>query len=563
MRRFPAARRTAASLVLGLALASLAGTAPSVAAVSCAADEHPGGEWPMMGYDLGHSRHQAAERTIGPLEAARLQPAWTFSVNEATGEFPSEVTGYPIVSHGCVYFGSNAGQRSPGWVFAVEADGGQLVWKKKLSNGVYSTAAVADGMVFFFVSRVSSPYVIALDQFTGEEIWRTTVDTQSGSDAVSSPIVYDGMVWVGVSGTAAEGDESTRFDFRGSSVLLDASRSCTDTLTEVALGADEVMPLETTCANDGGGTGGSLLAHTFAIPDEDWEEGEGDAGGAIWSTISIDPASRYGYVGTGNPFNYEEEHAHTNAAIKIDLDRARETFGRIVASYKGDVEEYFPEVADNLSCDEDDAVGFFLAGFECGRLDLDFGASPNIIQTRAGRTLVGIGQKSGVYHVFDPTVIDENNQMQPVWKQVMGVPSLVGGIVGTPAYDGTAIYSPHTLVGYIAALDRDTGAHRWITPTADGIHWGNPVTSANGVIYTVDLKGFLDAYQAGTGAPLLHRPIPLGADMGVGDTPFSWGGVTVARNTVYASVGVGMTSAGEDFPAMPDGHVIAFRPKRL
>jgi hypothetical protein len=34
----------------------------------------------------------------------------------------------------------------------------------------------------------------------------------------------------------------------------------------------------------------------------------------------------------------------------------------------------------------------------------------------------------------------------------------------------------------------------------------------------------------------------------------------VARNTVYASVGVGLTSVGEDMPEMPNGFVIAFRP---
>ena len=43
---------------------------------------------------------------------------------------------------------------------------------------------------------------------------------QIGSDAVSSPIPYDGLLWVGISGTAAEGDEADRHAFQGSSVLL-------------------------------------------------------------------------------------------------------------------------------------------------------------------------------------------------------------------------------------------------------------------------------------------------------------------------------------------------------
>jgi polyvinyl alcohol dehydrogenase (cytochrome) len=477
-----------------------------------------------MGLDLGHSRHQAAEHTIGRVQAATLEPAWTFSVNAATATTFNEVTGYPIVADGCVFFGSNGGAGVPGWVFAVNADGGDLVWKRQLSNGIYSTLAVEAGVVYAYVSRIGSPYVVAMDARDGHELWRTTVDTQPGSDAVASPVVYNGMVWVGVSGTAAESDSVQRFDFRGVSVLLDAAS-------------------------------GGVLAHTYSIPDDAWAGGTGAAGGAIWSTISVDAATGFGFVGTGNPFNYDNEHPHTNAVLKIDLRRGAPTFGQIVGSYKGDVEEYFPALSENTSCDESDPVGFFLAGFECGRLDLDFGAAPNIFTDRLGRRLVGIGQKSGVYHVFDPVT------MQPVWKQLMGVPSAVGGIVGTAAFDGTALYVPHSIAGYVASLDRDTGTPKWVSPVADGVHWGDPVTSANGVVYTVDLKGFLDAYDAGTGAPLLHRPMEVGASTGVAPT-LSWGGVSVARNTVYASVGVGLTSAAAGVPAMPDGFVIAYRPVR-
>lgn len=507
-----------------LAAALAAGTAG--ASASCAPAEHAGGEWRMMGYDLGHSRHQAGEALIGPAQAASLAPAWTFSANVASGDTHNEITGYPIVADGCVYIGTSTGFNKPGWVFAINADTGALVWRTRLGNGIYSTTAVDGGRVYAFVSRVGSPYVAALDQATGAVLWERTVDTQPGSDAVSSPVVFDGMVWVGVSGTAAEGDESQRFDFRGKSVLLDAVT-------------------------------GTILAETYSIPQADLEQGF--AGGAIWSTISIDPDTKFGYVGTGNPFNYQHEHANTNAVLKIVLDKSGGALGQIAGTYKGDVEEYFPPVADTVQCDEDDPVGVFLGGFECGRLDLDFGAAPNLFVDSSGRKLVGAGQKSGVYHVFDA------ESMEVVWKAAIGVPSAVGGIVGTPAYDGEAIYSPHTLVGYLVSLDKDSadaaGDVRWAAPVGDGVHWGNPVTSANGVVYTVDLKGFLDAYDAATGVPLLHRPLWLGSGTRT-DPTLTWGGATVARNTVYASVGLGITSVGEmpPWPEMPNGFVVAFRP---
>lgn len=503
-------------------VASTLGLGSSANAAASCAPARTGGDWRSIGQNLQQHRNQADEHSIGAVQAATLRPAWTFDANEAAGSENNEVTGYPIVADGCVYVATSTGHSLPGTVFAINADTGAVVWKHELPFGVYSSLNVNDGKVFAHVSRIGTPttpgpYVIALDQDTGATVWQTTVSEQPGSDAVSSPVVFDGMVWVGVSGTAAEGDESQRFDFHGQSVIMDA-----DT--------------------------GDVLADEGSIPDEDIAQGF--AGGALWSTLSVDSEEKYGYVGSGNPFNYDNEHANTNAVLKIDLDRSRSTFGEIVASYKGDVEEYLP--VENKECDEEDPVGAFLAGFECGNLDLDFGAPPQIFKLADGTKVVGAGQKSGVYHVMNA------DTMEPVWKQIIGVPSPVGGIVGSPAFDGSSIISPHSIGGYMASLNKDTGTPNWIAPTADGVHWGSPVTVANGVAYSADLKGFLDAYDTKTGAPLLHAPMNS-LDTGTNPT-FTWGGVSVARNTVYASIGVGITSAGDGFPSMPNGFVIAYKP---
>jgi polyvinyl alcohol dehydrogenase (cytochrome) len=346
-------------------------------------------------------------------------------------------------------------------------------------------------------------------------LWKTVVDTQPGADAVSSPVYYKDTVWVGVSGTAAEVEgEENRFVFQGNFVFLDA-----DT--------------------------GKLLEKTWTIPKKQWKKGY--AGGAIWSTLSIDEKTGYGYAGTGNPFNYDSEHKNTNAVLKIDANPRRKTFGDIVGSYKGNVEEYFPQVGENFSCDEEDPIGFFMAGAECGRLDVDFGATANIFKID-GKTVVGVGQKSGVYHVMDAKT------MKPVWKSVVGVPSMVGGIVGSTAFDGKNIYGPHTVGGYMWSLD-GSGTQRWVSPFADAIHWGPPATYANGVVYTVDFKGNLVGMDSATGAQILNYPmLPNTAP----DLPMTWGGVSVARNTIYATLGVGITSAG--LPSVPSGYVIAFRP---
>jgi polyvinyl alcohol dehydrogenase (cytochrome) len=537
-------KRRALVAVLGLVTAVLVPTARALE-VHCA-PAAGGGDWPVMGGDLRSSRTQPAERSIKP----PLTAVWTFDANRWTHTTDNEVTGYPIVADGCVFVGSSTGndgegRHKPGWVFALNADTGDVVWQTRVPGGVYSTVAVDKGVVYAFVSRVGSPLLVALDAATGHQLWSTVVDRQQGSDAVASPVVFDGMVWVGVSGTAAEGDASDRNAFQGSTVLVAAQR----------LTAPRFSPVDAD-RSSGWATyrPGQVIRKLWSIPPAQWSKGY--AGGAQWGTIAIDPTTGYGFEGTGNPFNYDAEHRNTNAVLKIDLRRTRATFGRITGSYKGTIEEYVPNGASTVPCEDLTHVsGLFAMGVECVRLDLDFGATPNILRVQ-GRTVIAAGQKSGVVHFFDAA------SMKPVAKPVVGVPSQVGGVVGSAAYDGTTLYGPHTLGGYLWALGGADQQLKWLTPTADGVHWGPPVTWANHVLYTVDLTGFLDAYDAGTGLPLMHLPMALSTDTAtVTRPPLSWGGVTVARNLVYASVGVGLTSGS--LPSVPGGFVIAYAPLHL
>src|SRR5206468_6931459 len=110
---------------------------------------------------------------------------------------------------------------------------------------------------------------------------------------------------------------------------------------------------------------------------------------------------------------------------------------------------------------------------------------------------------------------------KPLWTQIVGPPTSVGGIVGSTAYDGGAIYGPITVPGYVWSLGAPKGDYRWIGPVADGAHWGPPVAVANGVVYSVDFSGFLDAFDARSGALLVKRPLALG---GQNPQALSWAG---------------------------------------
>jgi outer membrane protein assembly factor BamB len=446
----------------------------------------------VQGRDLHNSRSQPREKKIGPAEAANLRPVW--EVNSTAVEAGGSFTATPVIAGGCLYVGSTTGS-----VLALNADTGDLVWSAKLPQAINNSVTVDGDDVF----AISGLRVARLDRRTGKVLWLSTfIDEQEGSETYGSPMVYrapDGrrVVVAGVSGGGTEtGDDTRRYKFQGNVVLLDGAR-------------------------------GQILRQTYVIPRQQWAYGY--AGGGVWSTPPIYPKGGYAYVGTGNPFQPEVQHERTNAIIKIDVNPQRRTFGKIVGHYTGTLDEYVEGFSDMPCVDvPGNPPPWYPQGAgACMDQDLDFGASPNLFPDADGNLLVGEGQKSGEYHVADATTMKRRH------VTLLGAPVLVGGVVGNTAIDGDSVYGPITLGGYLWAVEQDGGALRWAVPTLDGVHYGLATTVANGVVYTVDLAGFLRAFDAASGRPLLAVPqsqtSPVAANLG--------GGVAVARNTVYGVTG--------------------------
>jgi hypothetical protein len=75
------------------------------------------------------------------------------------------------------------------------------------------------------------------------------------------------------------------------------------------------------------------------------------------------------------------------------------------------------------------------------------------------------------------------------------------------------------------------------SPIGDGVHYRGTSTAA-GVAYTLDGNGFLDAFDARTGEPLLHRQMAL--DTGAPMVQLTSSGVAIAEHTVFvADTGTG------------------------
>jgi polyvinyl alcohol dehydrogenase (cytochrome) len=487
---------------------------PAAAAGACMTPPTSGGDWPSYGHDAANTRTQAEASGLGPAAVAGLRPLWAFTTN-STGDG----TGFnstPVVYQGCVFVGSSGGV-----AYALDAKTGHVVWQRKLEapdpgsgGAIVGAAAINGGSVVFLVDEFAAPYAIALKRSTGAVVWKsapfapplTSSAVQEGSYTNSSPVLANGFIAAGYS--PPEGNPTATGGF----ALINAAT-------------------------------GKVVKTTPTIPEA--AQAQGYAGGGLWSTPAYDSKTKYLYWGAGNPNSKTMQYSTTDAILKIDVDPSRTTFGEIVASYEGNVDQYtseLQELSKSPACaaSNDPNAPYPLDDPICGQLDLDFGASANLFTTGDGTKVVGELQKSGVYHVANATT------MGPVWTALVG-PSCFACNAASTAFDGS-VEGVATPVGQMFSLNRNTGATNWLSPVGDGTHYQS-ISSADGVVWTVDGASNLDAFDAANGQPLVRRP--LSADAGAPVTNLTSSGVAIAEQQLFVAAG------GLSYVSAP-GYVIAY-----
>jgi outer membrane protein assembly factor BamB len=501
----------------------------------------PGGDWPGLNNGPANTRHQAAEQTIGPDEAAALAPAWSFSGAEvgATGGMRST----PVVANGCVYIGFGQGYLGDrGDIVALDAQTGELVWRVRLNASVLGLA-VSGGTVYAAPSmgtrgEVAMPvvtdtyapagsYALALNAKTGEHRWTSDRlddgNAANGTFINATPVAYSAgsrdLVFVPLSGGSGDGARVPMY-------FLDART-------------------------------GKTVRKAYSLSEADYLQGFGGTG--IWSTAAYDPAGRHLYAGTADSDGHTRQHPYNNAILKIDADPRRPTFGKVLDSYKG-ISEHAdldavvgypnnPLCSSVAGAPEVDLPTFFdtSSSVECLELDLDFGASPML--HRAGDALRVSGlQKAGVFHSVD------TGSMEAAWKVFVG-PGGPFQHSGTAALlgDRIAVGATPNLVFGLGATD---GALGWVAQTGLDVFAYQPLTSANGVLYAINDSGSLLVHDADGGTPLGTRSIAV--DGGFSQCLGVGAGVAVARNTVFVPCDAGGPVDLAGLPADPGG-LVAYR----
>lgn len=511
------------SKALMVAAAALVMAAPAVATTASAANERQqdgGHDWPSWQRDQSGARYAGSEDRITPGTVGQLKLKWAYTFAAVPY---SRVGSQPAVVDGVLYAGTpdakfvalDAKTGATKWTFdltTVTGTGGGLA-----TNGVRDGAAVAGDKVYF---GDSVGRVYALDRRTGRLAWSTLVDDHPLANMTSSPVIYDGKLYIGVStseGGAPRDPSYPCCTHRGSVARLDA------------------------------GTG-RIDWRFFTLPPAKqigtWPSGAAKfepSGASVWATPVIDPRTGTLFVGTGNDATGQSGFSDAMLAIDIETGKLR---------WKQQVT--FPDTY-TAACEMTEVPDETCPGKGTYARDKDIGAAATLV--RAGsRTLVVVGQKDGRLHAFDAVT------GRIAWQTVLAqeTPDAVGVQWGT-AYDGRYIYAAtwHAQPSRLFAVDAVTGRIAWRADhPADGCTTGGakqfqdmcelaftPAVSASpGLVYEGSGDGKFRVFSSRDGK-LLYEYDALRDFAGVNGVPGRGsaisgnGGAVIVDGMVYVQAG--------------------------
>jgi polyvinyl alcohol dehydrogenase (cytochrome) len=495
-------------------------------------------DWPMFGQNITNTA-TTLELGISRANVSKLKPRWVATLGGDISARASVVDGVTYVPD----WGGN--------IWAINAKTGKTIWTHPLSD--YGLAAgtvsrtsptVANGLVYLGTQyNASGPtgWLLALNARTGEKVWMVQPDTSNGFPVITgSPTVVLGLVFVGMTSNeefAASSDSYSCCSARGSVVALDAFT-------------------------------GRKLWQTFTVP-------KGYSGGNVWgSSPVVDPLRLTVYVGTGNNYSTPTDPAytaciasggtaqsclspddHVDSIVALNMLTGKVRWATRLTNWNQ------PQYGVTDGSDFWN-VGCLYGSSNCPSStvgpDYDFASAPNEI-TYLGKhglsTIIGAGQKSGIYTALNP------DTGAVLWQTQVGPGSSLGGMEWGSSSDGTRIYvaianfygipSAAGGAGSWAALDPATGKILWQVADPNGAVDLGPVTAVNGIVYAPSMGG----------AP--GNPTMLALDAATGATLWSYAagssviaGASVADGSVFW--GSGYTHLGPFLPFTGNNKLFSF-----
>ena len=519
-----------------------------VATVS-AADVATGNDWPSYGGTQAALRYSALSQ-LNTSNVRALAPAWIFQ----TGDYENGLQSTPIVIDGVIYLST-----SNAWVFALDGASGHVIWEyhfaslgKGLGYGKQNRGvAVGNGRVFL---GTADNHMVALDQKTGEELWRVNVEDsrQCGCNITGAPLLVKDTVLAGVTG----GDSA----HRGYLTAFDAKTGRMKWRFYSIPGPGE--------------------AGHDTWPGESWRLG----GGSTWMTGSFDPDLNLLYWGIGNAgpdldaSQRRGDNLYTCSIVALDPDT-------------GKLKWHFQEVPQD--------VWDFDATFELYLADLPVGGRTRKVVMQANKTgyvwmldratgeflkawafakninwisgitedgkLVGrVEPQLGTSKLMCPSVVGAKSWNQGSLSLHTGllylpVEELCNDLVarredvpeGASAIGGNWVMKPPPggkTEGYVAAYDPVTGERKWTFPVTTWI-LASVLATAGDLVFTGDPEGNFFALDAKTGTRLWN--FQTGAGHRGGAVTYSIAG----RQYVATPTGWGSIVAGAQAGVWPNAPV--------
>jgi polyvinyl alcohol dehydrogenase (cytochrome) len=473
--------------------------------------------WTGWGLNVTNTRYQKNTGGITAANVPELKLKWAFGIAN-TMTFRAQ----PAIFAGRLFFGS-----ATGTVYSINADTGCTYWTYQAEAGVRSAISVgpmkqggASGYAIYFSDAKANAY--ALDAATGKKLWSTKVDTHPAATGTGSVTLYDGTLYVPMTGVSEE-STSVRPDyecctFRGSVTALDAAT-------------------------------GKVKWKYYTVPKPEprgksstGKQLWGPSGIGVWNAPTVDVTRGALYFGTGNSYSAPEVDT-SSAVIALDLKTGALKWSKQLL--KGDIWIFGcdastssdPRAGENPNCPQD--VG----------PDYDIAASPVLTTTHEGKDLLIITQKSGMGYALDP---DAKGRI--VWQYHWGPGSAKGGAWGT-ASDGKQAYfdvpgQDTDAPGGVHAVDLTTGKRAWFAPPQPTLCERGPgcspvqntaITAIPGVVFVGSQDGGMRAYAADTGKIIwtydTNKPFDTVNGVKANGASIDGPGPVVAGGTLYVNSG--------------------------
>ncbi len=413
-----AQRRVIAEQIALRPLGSSVSGAASAMKNACAAGApaSAGGRWSGWGADTGNSRYQP-NGGLAAADVPNLALKWAFAFPNGSSAF-----GQPAVADGRVYVGSDNG-----FVYALNAQTGCVYWSFQAQAGVRTAISIGSPAIYFGDLKGN---VYAVNAESGAQVWTKRADPHPLTRITGAPTLADGRLYVPLSSLEEGAGANPNYEcctFRGGVVAYDAR------------------------------TGAELWrTYTVTVPPKRLKKNAsgtqlwGPAGGAIWSAPTVDAKRGLLYVATGNGYNDPAAEA-SDAVVAYDLRTGRLRWSKQVTPNDAYIVGCGTNARTRENCPDDEGP------------DFDFGNSPILKTLPNGKSIITLGQKSGVAWGMDP---DRDGTV--VWQKRLGQGSALGGMEWGSAADEQLAYFPiadaqhgPTVAGGLHAVKLATGEEVW------------------------------------------------------------------------------------------------------